>query len=191
MPFYIPALRERAEDIEVLAQHFVEKYSSVNHKSMGGLTQDALEILKGHDWPGNIRELENTIARAVLMSRGALIEAHDIFMDEAGFMVALERNAISLSQEKKEKKIEAEADKPESALDTSPSFENEGSVDDVPLMTIEEMERCLIGKALHETSGNRTHAAKLLGISVRTLRNKLAEYRAGGGEVYDLMSASG
>jgi two-component system response regulator FlrC len=204
MPFYIPALRERAEDIEVLANHFVEKYAGINQKNMEGLSEAALDILKGHDWPGNIRELENTIARAVLMSRGGLIEAHDIFMDEAGFMVALERNGISLAQEKasaenkgsSQEKSSAqgmvekvtEAKLAEAQAHSGAVFENDGGT--VPLMTIEEMERCLIGKALHETSGNRTHAAKLLGISVRTLRNKLAEYR-NVEEAGNYMSASG
>jgi two-component system response regulator FlrC len=209
MPFYIPALRERAEDIDVLAQHFVEKYAVVNHKNIEGLTTEAMEILKNHDWPGNIRELENTIARAVLMSRSEVLEAHDIFMDEAGFMVALERNAINLSQEKRAERKDGQTnggqvheannqtgDFNESSVpgdesyDSSPSLENVGEVAAMPLMTIEDMERCLIGRALHETSGNRTHAAKLLGISVRTLRNKLAEYRTSG-EIEDLMSASG
>jgi two-component system response regulator FlrC len=207
MPFYIPSLRERAEDIEVLAKHFIDKYAAANNKGVGGLTEGALKILMAHDWPGNIRELENTIARAVLMSRGDLLEAHDIFMDEAGFMVALERNAISLAEGKAEKAKEgkvpqfanpyrasqvgqaAQVGRTGEVQELPGIFENEAAVGSVPLMTIEEMERCLIGKALHETSGNRTHAAKLLGISVRTLRNKLAEYRTGG-EVEPLMSAA-
>jgi two-component system response regulator FlrC len=177
MPFYIPALRERVEDIEVLAKHFVEKYASINHKNIEGLSEEAISILMANDWPGNIRELENTIARAVLMSRGGLIEAHDIFMDEAGFMVALERNAFSMTQEKNEKIKEIKPCGIQAITEIPAIIDNDGGAESLPLMTIEEMERCLIGKALNETSGNRTHAAKLLGISVRTLRNKLAEYR--------------
>jgi transcriptional regulator with PAS, ATPase and Fis domain len=190
IPFYIPALRERTEDIEVLAHFFVEKYSALNNKNIDGLTEEAISILLAHDWPGNIRELENTIARAVLMSRGGTIEAHDIFMDEAGFMVALERNSIGLTQSKTEASKEIRVCENQPISEIPIILENEGSVEGLPLMTIEEMERCLIGKALHETSGNRTHAAKLLGISVRTLRNKLSEYRAVN-EEGDLMSASG
>ncbi|MDR1110825.1 MAG: sigma 54-interacting transcriptional regulator, partial [Deltaproteobacteria bacterium] len=193
MPFYIPALRERAEDIGVLAEHFVGKYAGANDKKIGGLSEEALAILMAHDWPGNIRELENTVARAVLMARGERIEAHDIFMDEAGFMAALERNALSLAQEKgarAEGSGEAEAADGLSGLEFPGLMEGEAVVEAVPLMTIEEMERCLIGKALNETSGNRTHAAKILGISVRTLRNKLAEYRSGE-DAGAMMAASG
>jgi two-component system response regulator FlrC len=186
MPFYIPALRERAEDIDVLAEHFAGKYAAANGKSVCGLSEEALAILKAHDWPGNIRELENTVARAVLMARGERIEAHDIFMDEAGFMAALERNAQSLVQVKEAKAQAADEADGHSGGDCPALMDGEA----VPLMTIEEMERCLIGKALNETSGNRTHAAKILGISVRTLRNKLAEYRSGQ-DAGPLMAASG
>lgn len=210
MPFYIPALRERAEDIEVLADFFVAKYARANNRPVPKLSPEALETLAAHDWPGNIRELENTVARAVLMTRGPLIEAHDVFMDEAGFMLALERNAGSLRAETgsaaREEPPEAGSDKGRDNLvevaaapvfdgaaggaDSPPESDGESRPPDgsgrfgpgeVPLMTIEEMERRLIGKALTQTSGNRTHAARLLGISVRTLRNKLAEYRGPAG----------
>jgi DNA-binding NtrC family response regulator len=112
-------------------------------------------------------------------------------MDEAGFMAALEKNA--LGPLKIVKIQEGEKDGPEPVLAQEPQLDPEEDRPDneesgfdlalgqeqngLPLMTIDEMERRLIGKALSETSGNRTHAAKLLGISVRTLRNKLAEYR--------------
>ncbi|MDR2442061.1 MAG: sigma-54 dependent transcriptional regulator [Deltaproteobacteria bacterium] len=180
MPFFIPALRERSVDIEVLAEHFVSHYALENHKNISGLTSEALDILAAHDWPGNIRELENTMARAVLMARGNKIEAHDIFMDEAGFLMALEKNAELMPKNISEKNDFEKLTPEKSAADSgylgaSPELEVNGEA--LPLMTITEMERCLIGKALNETSGNRTHAAKILGISVRTLRNKLAEYR--------------
>jgi two-component system response regulator FlrC len=180
MPFYIPSLRERPEDIGVLAEHFVDKYSTLNNKPLTSLSCEAMDILQAHDWPGNIRELENTIARAVLMARSDRIEAYDIFMDEAGFLIALEKNASDFSKAPAQlsEKYSQASDTADDPIDDFPSEPAEN----LPLMTITEMERCLIGKALHETSGNRTHAAKLLGISVRTLRNKLAEYRAPGME---------
>ncbi|MDR1607729.1 MAG: sigma-54 dependent transcriptional regulator [Deltaproteobacteria bacterium] len=182
MPFYIPALKERPEDIPVLAEHFREKYSAQNHKEVQSFAPEALEILANHNWPGNIRELENTVARAVLMAQGQVIEAPDIFMDEVGFMAALERNATLLTTEKPQpspepqtpKVIDFEAD---NAEDINIALKEETA--SLPIMTINEMERQLIGKALSETQGNRTKAAYLLGISVRTLRNKLNEYREG------------
>ncbi|MDR0548109.1 MAG: sigma-54 dependent transcriptional regulator [Deltaproteobacteria bacterium] len=212
MPFYIPALRERAEDVVVLAEHFREKYAAQNNKDIRGFSPEALETLAKHNWPGNIRELENTIARATLMAQGQTIEDPDIFMDEIGFMAALERNAAAFnepkpvtngaSQNSNAKKenaplapnaaINDEAQNPESHnlegqtldsdlgdgedLNLSPIPFTQNSLS-LPLMTINEMERQLIGQALTETAGNRTKAAYLLGISVRTLRNKLNDYR--------------
>jgi two-component system response regulator FlrC len=209
MPFFIPPLKDRTEDIEPLALYFIEKFARQNGKATAFLEPDALEVLLAHDWPGNIRELENTIARAVLMSGGQQIGAQDIFMDESGFLVALERNCLAREKEAKGQDLIVEdtyntedmqkgEDFPKGLKDSYPSQvafptlrDNVLSVQEdlraldikatskaMPMMTIEEMERRLIGRALDETSGNRTHAAKLLGISVRTLRNKLNEYRA-------------
>ncbi|MDR1657861.1 MAG: sigma-54 dependent transcriptional regulator [Deltaproteobacteria bacterium] len=189
MPFFIPALRDRQEDIEVLADYFVGQYAAQNQKNVDSISSQAIEILKTHQWPGNIRELENTVARAVLMARGSQLEAHEIFMDEEGFLNALEKNAetftCAVSEPAKPKAAEKEL------IDQEPDafIESEPPSEELPLMTIGEMERCLIGKALQETSGNRTHAAKLLGISVRTLRNKLAEYRELAGEGLGVISA--
>ncbi len=185
IPFYIPALRERADDVPRLAEHFRKKYAALNNKKVESLSGAALGALSAYPWPGNIRELENTVARGVLLAAGSLIEPHDLFMDEAGFMAALERSAAP-APETPATAVDGSAPSLFSGLDV-PAPE---SADRVPerapadsafaqgvLMTIEEMERRLIGQALNETDGNRTHAARILGISVRTLRNKLAEYR--------------
>jgi transcriptional regulator with GAF, ATPase, and Fis domain len=181
MPFYIPALRERKEDIPVLADFFRKKFASQNQKDITAISPKAMDLLCGHDWPGNIRELENSIARAVLMANGRQIEGHDIIMDEEGFMAALERNAElpSLLVQTKVDQFSAEEATPDGEEGDLASGEIGGELasGELPMMTIGEMEKRLIGQALVETSGNRTHAARLLGISVRTLRNKLAEYR--------------
>jgi two-component system response regulator FlrC len=188
MPFYIPSLRERPEDVEALALHFIDKHAALSRKRVAGISGEAMALLKAHDWPGNVRELENAVARAVLMAMGETIEAHDVFMDEAGFMAALEKNADRLGRPPLSAEAAlAPAKGPEArraSAEAAPDGGAESLEGEVPLMTITEMERCLIGKALQETSGNRTHAARLLGISVRTLRNKLAEYRgeAGAGD---------
>lgn len=197
IPFYIPALKERSDDVPLLADHFRQKYAVMNNKKITSLSMAAIEALSAYDWPGNIRELENTVARGVLLAAGAMIEPHDLFMDEAGFMAALERSVSAPSPA-----APAPTDFPDASAATPPAAgtgpisvapipQPTGSLDNPalgsaaaqtamlsgPLMTIEEMERHLIGQALNETEGNRTHAAKILGISVRTLRNKLAEYR--------------
>ncbi|MDR2352689.1 MAG: sigma-54 dependent transcriptional regulator [Deltaproteobacteria bacterium] len=201
MPIYLPALKERKEDILPLACYFVEKHASLNGMSVPSLSESALEFLENHDWPGNIRELENTVARAVLMTQGNVIESQDIFMDEPGFMKALTKNALlreaeelplgnasegqagqAVSQEAEPAPLTEELVSLEETSNDPQDLRDPQDFGDlkdpgIPLMTIEKMERCLIGRALNATSGNRTHAARLLGISVRTLRNKLNEYR--------------
>lgn len=133
-PIQLPPLRERPEDIKLLAVHFAEKFSKELNKTITGFTDEAIEFLKARRWKGNIRELENAVHRAVLIARGELIGAED-------FM--LEGNAAQ-------------------------SAANEGSIKD--------MEMDLISKTLETTNGNKTQAAKLLGVSVRTIRNKLNGY---------------
>jgi two-component system response regulator FlrC len=179
MPFFIPSLRERREDIGPLSLFFMEKYATLNKRDVTSIAPGAMEALMGHDWPGNIRELENTIARAVLMAGGETVEASDIFMDEPGFLAALEESArragpsagASAPQEERAPESVAALSEPQDLPAPTPNGSEE-----MPIMTIDEMEKRLIGKALTQTSGNRTHAARLLGISVRTLRNKLNEY---------------
>jgi two-component system response regulator FlrC len=168
IPFFLPALKERLDDLPLLADHFRRKYARQNSKNVTGLSQTALERLGSYDWPGNIRELENTVARGVLLAAGPEVEPGDLFMDEAGFVAALERTPPPAGGPGRAALEPACGPRP---LLTPPAPGPEG------LMTIEEMERRLIGQALSETEGNRTHAARILGISVRTLRNKLAEYR--------------
>jgi two-component system response regulator FlrC len=185
IPFYIPALKERLDDVPLLAEHFLRKYAAMNQKDVESLSKKAVEALTRYAWPGNIRELENTVARGVLLAAGGQVEPLDWFMDEAGFMAALERSLPATAPAAKSVKSAgpAEAAAPEVA-DQSPeesatlfSGLDRAAFPAGSLMTLEEMERQLIGQALSETEGNRTHAAKILGISVRTLRNKLAEYR--------------
>jgi len=192
IPFYIPALKERLDDVPLLADHFRRKYAVMNNKNVTAMSQAALSALAAYEWPGNIRELENTVARGVLLAGGAEVQPHDLFMDEAGFMAALERGldeapAAVAAQTPAGLAPAAEdlfggLDQTEETADAAPGLDNPALTGasplvSGPLMTIEEMERHLIGKALNETEGNRTHAARILGISVRTLRNKLAEYR--------------
>ncbi|MDR3038845.1 MAG: helix-turn-helix domain-containing protein, partial [Candidatus Adiutrix sp.] len=103
----------------------------------------------------------------------------DLFMDEAGFMAALERKVPGEAQPAPACRPPAGAQPTSASLPPAGAQPASASLPPAGagLMTIEEMERRLIGRALDETEGNRTHAARILGISVRTLRNKLAEYR--------------
>jgi two-component system response regulator FlrC len=142
IPFRLPPLRERKEDIPVLARFFVEKVSRLERRSVKGLTDEAAECLARMSWRGNVRELENTVARAVLLCKGERIEKKDLFPE----------------------RHETEGELPNSM----PAFTT---------ISLKELEKKTIFYALDRTNGNRTHAAEILGISVRTLRNKLNEYR--------------
>ncbi len=139
MPVTIPPLRERPEDIEVLVEHFAHQSFQRNCRVSAGITAEAMSYLKTRRWRGNVRELENVIERAVLLSgTGSLHMEH--FAVEEPVMTS-----------------------------PTPSLQPTGS--------IWEMERDLIFRVLDQHGGNRTHAARTLGISIRTLRNKLREYR--------------
>ena len=146
----IPPLRERKDDIVVLAKHFVKKYSELNEIPLKPLAKSAEEKLLNYLWPGNVRELENTIHRAVLMSTGDEITADSIILND-----------------------------PDSVIN-KPEVGEEMSGAEFVGRTVANMERCLIIDTLKHTMGNRSVAANILGISIRTLRNKLKQYEEEG-----------
>jgi DNA-binding NtrC family response regulator len=142
VPFTIPPLRARRNDIVLLARYFLEKYRAANNKEMTEIDVEALAILSNHEWPGNVRELENTIERAVLLGSGTILLPDYLILGQS------KRDLQTLR----------------------PSGIKIGT-------SVREMEKELIEKTLEEVNENRTQAAELLGISIRTLRNKLREYR--------------
>jgi DNA-binding NtrC family response regulator len=142
VPFTIPPLRERRGDIPLLVAHFVEKFCQANQRGMMKISDAALAHLAGKKWIGNIRELENTIERAVLVSNGPELLPEHLFL-EPGDSDGTSQSAISIQVG----------------------------------MTVREMEKKLITKTLQDVDDNRTRASELLGISIRTLRNKLKEYK--------------
>ncbi len=148
----IPPLRDRPGDIAPLAQHFARHYAEVNGLPPRSLTPAALALLAQQRWRGNVRELENTIHRAVLLAAGEAIGAE----------------AIELIGERVP---------PAQARAAEPRAEGVASLVG---QRMEDVERQLILETLNHTLGNRTHAATILGISIRALRNKLRDYAAHG-----------
>jgi DNA-binding NtrC family response regulator len=151
----IPPLRERPTDILELADHFAKKFSAANGMARKTISAEARKQLLANPWPGNVRELENTIHRAVLLSSGAEIDAEAIRAPDGG----LAADAAALNDPAAQAAQAAEA--------VSRTLVG---------MTVAEVERDLILDTLDHCLGNRTHAANILGISIRTLRNKLKQY---------------
>ncbi|ADU12285.1 sigma-54-dependent transcriptional regulator [Asticcacaulis excentricus] len=156
----IPPLRERPADIVVLSEFFVKKYSEANGIPLKPIGMEAKRRLQAHGWPGNVRELENAMHRAVLLSAGSEIDAEAIRLPDGQPLNPVAPIGMDY--------INRAAQAAESAARTFV-----GS-------TVAEVEQKLILDTLSHCLGNRTHAANILGISIRTLRNKLNEYAAQG-----------
>ena len=148
----IPPLKDRPDDIIVLAKHFAKKYSELNDIPLKEMTPAAEQKLLNYLWPGNVRELENTVHRAVLLSSGDKIDEDAILLDDIDAVI-------------------------------NPVAGTEMSGAEFVGSTVASMERNLIIDTLKHTMGNRTTAANILGISIRTLRNKLKQYQDEGFEV--------
>jgi two-component system response regulator FlrC len=156
----LPALRERKSDLPALAQFFIDKFSEQNGLPPKKLSAAAATKIQGHHWRGNIRELENTMHRAVLMSVQNEVEADAVNI------------AGSMASQASTKPVEAT---PPSSNPPSPN--NPEAVENLVGRTIADVERQMILNTLDHCLGNRTHAANILGISIRTLRNKITQYR--------------
>ncbi len=154
----IPPLRHRPGDVAVLAAHYIRHYAQANGIEPPSLSDASMERLIRHGWRGNVRELENLMHRAVLVTAGPVIEPGDL-----GFALA--------------RPAECEA-APADATGTDSSSGR--GISALVGRRMEEVEQALILETLSSTAGNRTHAATILGISIRALRNKLRDYASQG-----------
>lgn len=160
----LPSLRERPGDIAVLADHFVKKYAAANGVPPRAIGPEARRALVGHRWPGNVRELENAMHRAVLLASGAEIDVEAIRLPDGRPLLGGE-GASTPAASTYDAGVAGQAAQAADAV--TRSFVGQ---------TVAEMEKTLILDTLSHCLGNRTHAATILGISIRTLRNKLNEY---------------
>lgn len=151
----LPPLRDRAGDIGMLSQHFLEEYALAHGSPARGFTPEALERLITYPWPGNVRELENVIQRAVILCDGPAVGAEHLILEEIpGSLAAAPLRGPAL---------------PGAA--THPAGAGGAA------RTLDAVERDLILATLERLGGNRTHTARALGLSVRTIRNRLRQYR--------------
>jgi DNA-binding NtrC family response regulator len=150
VPVHLPPLRERRDDIPILVDHFVAKFNERLKKSITGVEPAAMERLVSHNWPGNIRELENVLERTLLFASGPTIRASDL---PAELQLAVPQS-----------------------VPTQPASGPASSLKEIVRRETERVERELIVRALDETGGNVSQAARNLKISRKSLQNKMKEF---------------
>jgi transcriptional regulator with GAF, ATPase, and Fis domain len=170
VPIRLPALRHRPADIPVLARHFIDKYNRKLNKRIEGITEDALAALAGYSWPGNIRELENSIERVLLFADGPMITVADLPSPIRASPQLTPAPGLPAGS------APATAGSPPPPPAEPLAAPTEGGLKDLVRARAAELERDLIIRALEETGGNVTRAAKLLQISRKSLQTKMKEF---------------
>jgi nitrogen regulation protein NR(I) len=155
VPMRLPALREREGDIPLLVEHFLTKFNERLKKSVQGVEADALDVLRGYAWPGNIRELENVIERAVLFCDTQKLKLDDLPPEVRGSSPVFNT--------------------PIPDTDLKSAISAEGGLKEHVKVAMSRLEKELVSRALQQTSGNVTHAARLLKISRKGLQLKMKE----------------
>lgn len=143
----IPPLRERGDDIILLANHFIRLYSGIYHKEVQGITPEAMDLLMKYNWPGNIRELENCIARSVIMAKGDEIQKNDLPEKIKGSTALPKENYNGFIR----------------------GIPDQG-------IKLKEIERELIIKTIEKAGGNKSKTAQMLGVSRKALYEKIERY---------------
>jgi nitrogen regulation protein NR(I) len=158
---WLPPLRDRKSDISLLVEYFLSNYAAQNNIVNPGITEKAIERLSGYPWPGNVRELANTVQKALIFNRGAPISADDIEAAIEG-----ERRADGPSPENQEELLRKLVRLRLRHRQQSDLYE----------ALMDQYAGIIISEALVETDGNRSRAAKLLGLSRPTLHSKIDKY---------------
>jgi DNA-binding NtrC family response regulator len=177
VPLQIPPLRRRQGDIPLLVTHIIKKFNERLKKSITGISDDGLAALESHNWPGNIRELENVLERTILFTKGDRIERADLQLSSTPEPAIVPR---TITNESGGMPLIADTGRPGSDADGDDdgdgATETSGSLKDAVRAETARVERELIVKALDETGGNVTQAARLLKISRKSLQMKMKEF---------------
>ncbi len=182
-PIHVPPLRERVEDITTLAGRFLDRFSRNHGIRVKGVQENALKALMAHNWPGNVRELQNTIERAVILTEpGRLLDVSALGLlaprAPAAPATVNPRVAAPMSMGAPSAELPVSPTPDPVILPVVPVVS--GPAETGQPMPLDELEKRHILEVVRQTGGNRTQAATALGISIRTLRNKLAAYRKDG-----------
>jgi transcriptional regulator with PAS, ATPase and Fis domain len=153
IPVFLPPLRERREDIPLLIDHFIKRYSKLNNKPVFGISPEALEFCASYDWPGNVRELENAIENAVVLGEG-----EEILPEYLPVTVSMRKAATEMA---------ARAHANDFFTASGASYREK----------MEAAEKLVLEEAIQRADGNKSEAAKQLGISLRTMRYKIQKYK--------------
>jgi DNA-binding NtrC family response regulator len=157
----LPPLRERLQDIPRLTDYFLDRFAREMDIDNPGMTEEAKRMLKGYHWPGNVRELANAIQKALIFSRGYPLRPEDISQVIAGESLAKDEEPQNHGAIRQWARKALLSESGEEKFDT----------------LIDQLASLLISEALDITNGNRSRAAKLLGLSRPTLQSKIEKYR--------------
>jgi DNA-binding NtrC family response regulator len=153
IPIFLPPLRERREDIPLLINHFIKRYSKINNKAMAGISEEALDFCLNYEWPGNVRELENAIENAVVLGEGEVLLPEHL--------------PVTVSMRKGAADDFAKSNINEFFIASGESYREK----------MEAAEKLVLEEAIRRADGNKSEAAKQLGISLRTMRYKIQKYK--------------
>jgi len=191
-PVHVPPLRDRVEDILLLSEHFLRRFVRKHGVRVTGFSDSARTALLAYRWPGNVRELQNTVERAVILSEnGRPVTAAALGLPGNLNVAETPPDSTALSASP-EGTAEAGSTTPVSGAGAASEATTSVTDSQGQVLRLDQLEKHAIRAALRQTGGNRTQAAAELGISIRTLRNKLQEYRLAGDPIdADLASIDG
>lgn len=172
-PVEVPPLRERGEDILLIGNYFLQSFARKYNVKINGFSDHAKDVMLSYRWPGNVRELQNAVERAVIQTdAGNSISADMLYIPYEGKASATFSESVQLQEPELQQGEKVTTQKEESVV----AFDSENG----PVKTLEQLEKEHILRVLRSEDGNRTRTAEVLNVNIRTLRNKLNQYKEEG-----------